>query len=80
MNVINMKTQNNVIGLHDRLNLHGILKFFSKLTSSMCALQTLFTRNYCICFTYLWYPLQILDGDRVLLVLLQFLSVPQGRY
>jgi hypothetical protein len=40
MNAINMKTQNNVIGLHDRLNLPGILKFFSKLTSTMCALQT----------------------------------------
>lgn len=46
MNVINMKTRNDVIGLHDRLNLHGILKIFSKLTSTMFALQTTASDSY----------------------------------
>lgn len=35
MNAINMKTQNNVTGLHEQLNLHGLLKYFSKHTSTI---------------------------------------------
>jgi hypothetical protein len=80
MNVINMKTQNNVIGFHDRLNLHGILKFCSKLSSTMLQLQPLFSRNYYIWITLLWYPLQILDGNPVFIVLVLFMSGYQSRY